>query len=97
VLWIVFVYLYINSYMKLSSPSILNKHAVTKITVSQIFSIFLSATTLLPPVKHAISRLKKWWGWKAGEEWRNALGDDDEDGNSNEKTEQTSQSDGSYA
>ncbi|KAJ7589884.1 hypothetical protein C8J56DRAFT_1025204 [Mycena floridula] len=88
IVWIILVYFFIRSYMNVPSITILNKDLVTKITPSQLFSIFLSATSLVPPLKHALSKVKKFLEWD-GEETRKAIkelyGVDESDDSSNEK------------
>ncbi|KAJ7213359.1 hypothetical protein C8J57DRAFT_1732826 [Mycena rebaudengoi] len=70
--WILLVVLFIRSYMNISTVTILNKDLVDKITPSQLFSIFLSATSLVPPIKHFLSEAKKALGW-GGDELRDEV------------------------
>ncbi|KAJ6571403.1 hypothetical protein B0H19DRAFT_1372502 [Mycena capillaripes] len=71
-IWILVVALFIRSYMNVSTITILNKDLVTKITPSQLFSIFLSATSLVPAIKHFLSQAKKALGW-GGDEVRDEI------------------------
>ncbi|KAJ7242205.1 hypothetical protein C8J57DRAFT_1367740 [Mycena rebaudengoi] len=70
--WILLVVLLIRSYMNISTVTILNKDLVDKITPSQLFSIFLSATSLVSPIKHFLSEAKKALGW-GGDELRDEV------------------------
>ncbi|KAF7326114.1 hypothetical protein MKEN_00462900 [Mycena kentingensis (nom. inval.)] len=57
IVWVAFVWYYIKSYLQ--DDALLNKEVLNDISASQIFSIFLSAASLVPPLKHILDQIKQ--------------------------------------